>query len=304
MDSKSQISISIPKGIDGMIGRECSFCKRYFKIKPGTGLKTNICNCPYCSFQGNSDSFNTSEQISYAMSKGMNNVLNDFSKEVDNIFRDFKKNSNSSFLDIKIQSSGTDFSVPIKYYSEKELETELTCDNCGLKFSIYGIFANCPDCTKMNAFLMFEKSIDVIKKQFDISTKSEIPNDVLENSLASIISNCISIFDSLGKEIRKQNQNLLPKNPKNLFQNIIMLNEILNGLIKEKHSNYEFLIKYFQVRHNYQHNMGVIDEDFIKVIPESKLYFGRKFILYSDKVLLFIEAIIELKDIIKNKFEK
>ncbi|HMQ67936.1 MAG TPA: hypothetical protein PKA90_03055 [Ignavibacteria bacterium] len=152
MYSKSQISISIPKDKNGMIGRECSLCKRYFKIKPGIGLKTNICNCPYCSFQGNSDSFNTPEQISYGLRKGMNNVLNNFSNEVDIIFRDFKKNSNSSFLDIKIQSNGTDFSFPIKYYSEKEIETELTCDNCELKFSIYGIFANCPDCTKINAF--------------------------------------------------------------------------------------------------------------------------------------------------------
>jgi Zn finger protein HypA/HybF involved in hydrogenase expression len=45
----------------------------------------------------------------------------------------------------------------IKHYQEKILETNIACDNCGLVFSIYGVFSNCPDCGRLNAKVIFEK---------------------------------------------------------------------------------------------------------------------------------------------------
>ena len=35
---------------------------------------------------------------------------------------------------------------PIKHYREKQLETEVICDNCTLGYVIYGLFGWCPDC--------------------------------------------------------------------------------------------------------------------------------------------------------------
>jgi len=58
---------------------------------------------------------------------------------------------------------------------EKDLETNLTCDNCGLVFSVFGVFAQCPDCNMLNAFLIYEKSLEVTKKQFQIILNPDIP---------------------------------------------------------------------------------------------------------------------------------
>lgn len=231
MNTNSQIKITIPKDKEGMIGRDCPDCKRYFKIKPGTGLPTKICNCPYCDFKGESNCFNTPAQISYAKSKATNQIMNDFSKEIKGMFKDVGKKFDNSLVQIKMELKSSGFSVPIKYYSEKDLETKVICDKCGLNFSIYGVFAKCPDCTKMNAFNMFEKSLEAIRKQYNISLKPDIPTEVVESLLASILSNCVSAFDSLGKEIKKRNLEVFPERPKNLFQNIIKLNEVLNGFI-------------------------------------------------------------------------
>lgn len=304
MNSKSHISISIPKSKDGMIGRECFECKKYFKIKPGTGLKTNICHCPYCEFMGDSNLFHTQDQIEFAKSKAVNKISNDFLKEFNNMFKDLEKDSRNSFLKLEVKSTDSNFDIPIKYYYEKSLQTDVICDKCGLNFSIYGVFAKCPDCVRMNAFLMFDKSLESIKKQYALSINLETPREDIEFIWSSILVNCVSIFDSFGKEIRKQNPILFLKQQKNLFQNIIKLNDLLDGLIKKEHSNYDFLIEYFHVRHLYQHNMGVIDEDFLKNIPGYESQIGRKYVLYKDKILFFINAIEELKEIIKNKFDK
>jgi len=303
MNKELNVIISIPTDSEGKIGRVCSKCKNYFKIKPSTGLKTSVCNCPYCGFQGESNLFLTADQIEYSMSKLMGNVLNNVIGEVKNKFKDLEKTSKNSLINLKIETSKTSFHYPIKYYSEIELETNVICDNCGLNFSIYGVFAKCPDCNKMNAFLMFDKSIEVTKKQYAFISKSELPKEDVEFILSSVLSGCVSAFDALGKEIVRQNVSLFPKQPKNLFQKIKVLNDKLDDLIKNEHTNYDFLIEYFQVRHIYEHNMGVIDEDFIKNIPGYDNQFGRKYTLHSNNILKFIYAIEELKIIIQKKFE-
>ncbi|MDZ7792117.1 MAG: hypothetical protein U5P10_00065 [Spirochaetia bacterium] len=58
-----EISVPFPTDEDGMLGRECLECEEYFKIKPGTGLETTYCHCPYCEYEGEADTFWTPEQI-------------------------------------------------------------------------------------------------------------------------------------------------------------------------------------------------------------------------------------------------
>lgn len=307
MGDSIQVLVNIPLDDDGMMGRECLECKKYFKLKPGTGLPTDHCHCPYCNYEGDSHTFWTPAQLEYAESVGLNQVFQTLIKpSLDRLtksFKDLERSSRNSLIKFSFKTSGHDHFFPIKYYSEKELETKLECDNCGLVFSIYGVFAHCPDCNELNAFLIFDKSIEVTEKQFEIFTKSEIPADLRMQSLASIVSSCVSAVDGLGKELRKRKPTLYPDKPKNLFQNLYVFNEHLNNLISDKHSNYPLLLKMFQVRHLYEHNMGVVDEDFIKKLPQYSNLLGRKFILDELELKNFISCIQELGVLIKNNFK-
>ena len=122
------------------------------------------------------------------------------------------------------------------------------------------------------------------------------------NSLKFILSDCISVFDGLGKELRRKKPDLYPKRPKNLFQNIYTLNQSLDNLISTKHSDFNFLKKMFQVRHLYEHNMGVIDEDFINKINDHSSKLGMKYNLSIDEVILFVDNMKELGEIIKDHY--
>lgn len=308
MGDTIQVSVSIPLDDSGMLGRECLKCKKYFKLKPGTGLPTSHCHCPYCDYEGKSDTFWTPEQLEYAKSVGLNQVFRTQIKpsldRLTDSFRSLERSSRNSFLKITVKTSGHDHFFPIKYYTEEELETKLECDSCGLVFSIYGVFAHCPDCKKLNAFLIFDKSIEVTEKQFEIFTKPEVPTDLKLQSLSSILSQCVSAFDGLGKELRKRKPTLYPEKPKNLFQNLVLLNEHLHNLISDKHSNYSLMLKLFQVRHLYEHNMGVVDEDFIKKLPQYSNSLGRRYALGDVELSSFIAGVRELGEIIKVDFKR
>lgn len=302
------VSVTIPLDENGMMGRECLECEQYFKLKPGTGLETDHCHCPYCDYEGNADTFWTQAQLEYARSIAMQQAFNKIVKpqldKLTNSFKQLERNSRNSLIQFKIKTTGNNYRFPIKYYSESELETNLTCDNCGLEFAIYGVFSNCPDCNKTNAFLIYEKSLEVINKKLEIFSKPEIPEDIIEISLNSILTSAISAFDGLGKELRNIKPDHYPSKPRNLFQNIYVLNEKLNNLIADKHSDFNRLIKYFQIRHVIEHNMGVVDSDCINKVPELSHLKGRKYKLTVSELEELIALMSELGIIIKENHNK
>lgn len=300
-------NVTIPLDGEGMLGRECLECKKYFKLKPGTGLETNHCHCPYCDYEGNHDSFWTEDQLEYShsivMQQAIQKVINPLSEKLNKSFKKLESKTRNSPIKIKVKSTGSDFSFPTKYYSEQELETKVVCDSCGLHFAIYGVFSKCPDCNKTNAFLIYNTSLEVIRKKLNIFSKPEIPEDVIEISLSSIITSSISAFDGLGKELREISSGRLPAKPRNLFQNITLLNEEMGNLISLKHSNFSGLLEWFQVRHIYEHNMGVIDNDFIVKIPGYSNKLGRKYPLTIDALHGFLDMMLELGQIIREELE-
>lgn len=308
MTDKIQISVDIPRDHEGMLGRECLECKRYFKIKPGTGLPTSYCHCPYCEYEGDSNTFWTEAQIKYAESVAIKKAFNQLVKpsldKLTDSFKDLERSTRNSFIKFKVTVTGDDFNFPTKYYREKELETKVICDNCGLEFSIYGVFSRCPDCKELNAFLIFDKSLEITQKQLSIFSNPEIPEDVRQQSFSFILTSCISTFDGLGKELRQRNPTIYPKEPKNLFQNISLLNEKVNQYLSQNHSDFELLTKLFQVRHIYEHNMGVIDKDFVNKLPQFRNKLGQKYNLTQSELELFILKMKELGDLIKDHLKK
>lgn len=152
--------------------------------------------------------------------------------------------------------------------------------------------------------MVYRKSLEIIQKQFEITQKPEVPVELKDQTLGSVLTSAVSIFDSLGKELRKRKPNKYPSKPKNLFQNLKVLNNSIGDIVSNQHKNYGRLELMFQVRHIYEHNMGVIDEDFIKAIPEFSNHLGRKYIIYANDINDFIQSMFELGQIIEDYHNK
>jgi len=288
---KKEIPIVFPTDENGMTGRECPSCKGYFKVKFGTGLPTSHCICPYCGEKSEHDKFFTQAQIEYAQSVAVKEVLGPELKKLERSFKELERSTRGGFIQFKVKTSG--FNFPLRYYQEKELETHITCDNCG------------------HALVIFNKSMDVAKKRLvlidsldesDVSLKDAI----LEDSL----SGGVSAFDGFGKALRNKYPDKLSLRPRNLFQNVVALSDCLTNTCGKSlsdligKSEFEFLNKWFQIRHIYEHNMGVVDDDFVKKVPGSNHLKGKKYPLERKEIEKFLNELSKTGNVLMKFLEK
>lgn len=304
-----KINIPVLTDDDGFVGRECPECEGYFKLKYGTGLDTEICICPYCQHENNNDQFYTKEQVkyieSYVRKYAFEQIIKPGLSKIDKSFKELERKTRNSLIQFKVKSNTNNINYRIDYYQEKELETNILCDSCGLAFSIYGVFATCPDCGQLSAITVFRKSIEVIRKKLILSEKID-DQDLIKSFLEDALNNSISAFDSLGKALIKKYENILKTKSQNLFQNISLLSETLK-VNKGKSideligiDSWKFLVKMFQVRHIYEHNFGEMDSQFIKRLPEFEDKLKRKYILDREEINRLIVEIEQLGDMIIN----
>ncbi len=284
----------------GMVGRECPACARYFKLKPGTGLPLDDCRCPYCGHQGEASDFITQEQLNYAQSVAMNELGRTvLDPMIRRLGRDLERTTRNSFLQIRVHYDP--HPLPISHYQERQLETDVTCSTCRLEFAVYGVFATCPDCGRPNALDVFHGSVEVSRKLLLLleGTQDEA---VCAKLLASALADGVSAFDALGKALRARHLGVLPARPKNLFQNLKLLGELLARATGPwpgdalNTDDYAFLLRGFQVRHIFEHNAGVVDAAFSQAVPGTYHLLGRKYALAPTEVERFLDLLPTLAD--------
>lgn len=188
MSLRSRIEVPIPKDNDGYIGRECPIaeCEGYFKIKPGTGLKGKDlpCHCAYCGHTAPHNKFATKDQIAFVRSFVHRTVVDDLRDEFKKFEFDIRpKGPFGIGISMKLKP-GTP--IPLKRYRERTLETHVCCSNCTLDYSVYGVFAFCPDCGSHNSFQILRKNVDLVRKQLSLAeqeTDNELKRHLIEDAL-------------------------------------------------------------------------------------------------------------------------
>jgi len=207
-------------------------------------LPTSECTCPYCSRKENHAKFFTQEQIKYARSIAVQQVVGPELEKLEQSFLNLER-STGGFLKIEVRKRGFDF--PPKYYRERDLETYITCDSCGLEFAVYGVFASCPDCERLNALTILTKSIEVARKKLGLLDRLDpSESELREPILSDMLSNGVASFDGFGKALRVRYPEVFPERPKNLFQNLPALSSSLEKSIGESLSM--FVVRRFWTR--------------------------------------------------------
>jgi hypothetical protein len=297
MGDEVRVHIALPVDDRGMIGRQCPSCDQYFKLKPGTGLQDiTTTACPYCEYRSDSSDFTTDDQIEYAKSVAVNQVLGPPLRELQRSLKRLERKSRGSLIQFK--AIGTDIRFPMRYYKEKDLETIVECDNCGLFFAVYGVFASCPDCLRLNPMSMFKNSLEAVRKR--LAVIENIPDTEVElrqGLIADSISAGVSAFDGLGKKLRMQRPDVFPPRPRNLFQNLRALEEALGNCLgfdlkkSTGESGYQQLNYMFQVRHIWIHNFGEADRDFVENTSSDESVLGAKVVPSRQEVSDFLDVL-------------
>jgi len=293
-------NVTLPVDDEGLLGRQCPNCDQYFKLKPGTGVQDiTTTTCPYCEFQSDSNDFATDDQIEYAQSIAIKQLLEPTIRGFQKSLKKLERQSRGSLIQFK--AIGTDLRFPIKYYKEKDLETAVECDNCSLIFAVYGVFASCPDCSRLNSMSMFKKSLEAVRKRLSvIENVPQSENELRQGLIADVISAGVATFDSLGKRMRKEFPEVIPPRPRNIFQNLEALSDILRDNLDLEIREYlggdrfNQLSYMFQVRHIWIHNFGEADNDFVEKTGADQSVIGSKIVPSKAEALSFLDLVEEL----------
>lgn len=309
----SQFSISITPGEDGLIGRECpaTECESYFKIQPGTGLKGEglPCYCPYCGHEDEPDKFFTKAQIEYAQSIVISQVTGALLKDLKTL--EFNHRPSGGFgIGISMKVSGQP--SPIRYYREKQLETEVVCDKCTLRYMIYGVFGFCPDCGIHNSLQILGKNLGLVDKMLAVAEVQEqvVAQVLIENAL----EDCVSSFDGFGRETCRvfSSQAATPDKAAEIrFQNIASARQRVRDQFgvdfADRLNDLEWALVHrcFQKRHLLAHKMGVVDEEYIQATSDRTAILGRKSQVDSTEVRALVAALNtlgeQLSETLRNK---
>ena len=285
-----QLSIPINADEDGYLGRECPVeeCLGYFKITPGTGIKEPApCHCPYCGHSGDSNTFFTQEQIEYAKSIALRQFTDALHQDLKSM--EFNQPPRGGFgigISLKVTQGARH---PIQHYREKELETEVICDACTLRYAIYGVFGWCPDCGIHNSVQILSKNFELARKE--LSLAETVEKDLADHLIGDALENVVSAFDGFGREIclrkgseiRFQN---LPGARRNVQEKFGF--DFADGLTAEQ---WQYVSRVFQKRHLLAHKMGVIDDEYVQRANDPGAVAGRKVQVSPNEVRSSIETI-------------
>jgi len=287
MSFPTRINVSIPTDDEGYIGRECPIaaCEGYFKVKPGTGLtgKDLPCHCPYCGHVASPKDFFTRDQIDFAKSVAFRELVGAFRREIKKMEFDIKPRGPFGIgISMKLKPGQP---IPLKRYRERTLETHVCCSNCTLDYSVYGIFAFCPDCGTHNSLQILQKNIDLVRKQLslaDAQDDAELKRHLIEDAL----ENCVSSFDGFAREacrIAGSRSGDCAGQCVNLsFQNLPRAAKRLVSLFRvdmtKSVSRPEWNAAHvgFMQRHVLAHRGGVIDQQYLNETGESRSLLGRR----------------------------
>jgi hypothetical protein len=292
----SQFSISIPPDKDGLIGRECPVkeCEGYFKIQPGTGLKgENLpCRCPYCGHAAGQQEFFTKAQIEYAKSIVVNRVTGALLSDLKAL--EFNNRPSGGFgIGISMKVEGRPH--PIRYYREKKLETEVVCDQCTLRYMIYGVFGFCPDCGAHNSFQILGKNFDLVEKT--LAAAEALEESLAQHWISNALEDCVSAFDGFGRETCRVCSSKAADAAKAgsiSFQNISRARDKvceqfgLDFAATLTEADWAHVCRSFQKRHLLAHKMGVVDEEYVQATGDRTAVVGRKCRVDANEVRAFL----------------
>ena len=289
----TQFSVPINPDENGYIGRECpnQKCLGYFKITPGTGVKGPATrHCPYCGQIGEQRNFFTPEQIEYGRSIVIQKVLGAVHKDLKAM--EFDHTPCGPFgigFSMKVRDPQP---YPISHYRERQLETEVLCDSCGLRYAIYGVFGWCPDCGVHNSLQILTKNLDLARKQLELARSADA--DLADHLVGDALENIVSAFDGFGRKICTQ------KGADIHFQNIVGARQKVQQSFGFDFADaltagdWDRICRVFQKRHLLAHKMGVIDDEYVRRANDRTAVIGRRIQVTPDEVKAAIGIIKSL----------
>ncbi|WP_429072079.1 hypothetical protein [Aeromonas veronii] len=293
MDNIITISVNIPSK-EGFIGRACNNpdCKQYFKI--GEDSYSEKMYCPYCGDSFNSKELLTTDQVNHVNDVAKQEALEYMQKQIQDMLKKTLGSSSSKRTGITYKPGKIQKKIVRPLYEEREVDSEIMCPECNTKFQVYGVFGFCPGCREEN-LIIYEANIKIIKSEISSSSS---PERQLRHAYNDLVSTFEKICLRKASKVSDQKVNFQVLFDARRFFNKYVSVDILENLDQDK---LLALRRLFQKRHLYTHSDGIINEQYIKKIPEDVALLGGKALLSVSEFEMASSALrIAIGDLVKS----
>lgn len=226
--------------------------------------------CPYCGTQFPMHKLTTSDQAEHAkdaaLEQGKAYVMGEIDEMLAGLARDTRRNKHIKFVHKPTRYRARNVEPR---YREKEVDSELTCPDCGSRFQVYGIFGFCPGCRTEN-ILIYDANLTAIENEI---ARSSDKDRALRHAYADLVS---TFEDFCGRKARALTTDTAH------FQDLFAARrffkkqlgaDIFGGICSKDMLH---LRRVFQKRHTWQHARGIIGDRYVRMIPEDKALLGKE----------------------------
>ncbi len=146
------------------------------------------CTCPYCAEKFKKDQLYTKDQLEHAENQATELAKEYMYGEIDKMFGNFASRNRGGLIKFT--------HTPIRYkakpvvarYREREVDSELTCPECGVIFQVFGIFGFCPGCRSENQAI-YDANLAIVRQEI-----ANAPDR--DRALRHAYSDLVSAFES------------------------------------------------------------------------------------------------------------
>lgn len=299
---------------DGYYDKECpnEDCLSQFKVNAedwANLFSDEAVYCPFCGHSAPANSWWTTEQINQAQKQAEQMISAKIGNALSKDAKEFNRSQpRKSFIKMSMKYKGPTHFVNLPAEALEKMEQKITCDSCGARYAVIGSAFYCPCCGKNSAKLTFNNTIekvrakirnlDVVRDAIAQYSKDEAAR-TCTSLLESSIPDLVVAFQRVCECIYPQLEGARPIR-RNVFQRLDDGSSLWKELIGEGYEDWINADEMsdvricFQQRHLFQHQDGIVDQDYITKSGDSSYQIGQHIIVKKEDVLRYTDIIEKL----------
>lgn len=310
-DGHVHFKVDIPVDEDGYFGRECPSCEQHFRVahEDYDGLPDEVrLWCVYCGHNDDHSDFMTKQQLERATRAASDYAVQMIGRTLDRSFGRMARQSRTSMVRITYRSQPF-YPAPLPGIDEERLVRERECDDCGLRYAVFGEHRFCPVCgllpplvSALDALAAERLRLDALGDLAPEAAAMLRESGVLERTYVDTIENVVGLVEVMAERVfrsRLPEAEAYLKGKGKIFQRLDDLADLFRATLtidlrSELGSDWPELLEAWGARHVFTHCDGIVDAKYLAAVPASPLQVGQRLRItenYSRRVLGMAERL-------------